>query len=370
MEKNNKHIEEWDVVTTLLPLGWELKAKELQAFQRRRAFDSPSEQLRAILMHVATGHSMRVVATKLKYERNIDISDVALLKKMRTSADWLRWIALGLIHNRGISLDFPEWLSDFNVRCIDASVVTEPGSTGTDWRLHYSHNLFNLKCDEFIITSPKVGESISNFKINSSDLFLIDRAYCSYKGISEILGKKANFVVRYKHKGFTLYNSKNDKVDIIKELKSLKLGQIFDKIFFISSSSSKNKKIPVRICAIKKSKEQAELSRKKAKKNFARKQQTISSTALGLNDYIVLVTSLINDISSNNILELYRMRWQVEISFKKLKSQFGLGHLPKKDKNSARAWLYAKMITALLTQAIIDEGERFSPWGYRFNKRE
>jgi len=71
-----------------------------------------------------------------------------------------------------------------------------------------------------------------------------------------------------------------------------------------------------------------------------------------------------DSISAASILELYRLRWQIELAFKRLKSIFGLGHLPKKDKQSSQAWLHGKMFVAILTQIITDESQLFSPWGY------
>ena len=66
------------------------------------------------------------------------------------------------------------------------------------------------------------------------------------------------------------------------------------------------------------------------------------------------------------MLLLYRARWQIELAFKRLKSILGLGHLPKYDKNSAKAWLHGKLVVAFLAQSIIDCGYCFSPWGYIF----
>jgi hypothetical protein len=42
----------------------------------------------------------------------------------------------------------------------------------------------------------------------------------------------------------------------------------------------------------------------------------------------------------------------------------GLGHLPKTEIESSRAWLHGKLLVAILAQAILDEGIFFSPWGY------
>ncbi len=63
-------------------------------------------------------------------------------------------------------------------------------------------------------------------------------------------------------------------------------------------------------------------------------------------------------------VEWYRVRWQIELVFKRFKSLAGLGHLPKHDPESSQAWLYGKLFTSLLTEKLIQYGEAISPWGY------
>ena len=76
-----------------------------------------------------------------------------------------------------------------------------------------------------------------------------------------------------------------------------------------------------------------------------------------MSEYFVLGTSLNADtFPPEQILELYRLRWQVEIAF--------MGQLSKTDPESCRAWLYGKMLYALLCYAIVDKGQSLSPWGY------
>jgi hypothetical protein len=57
-------------------------------------------------------------------------------------------------------------------------------------------------------------------------------------------------------------------------------------------------------------------------------------------------------------------RRQIELLFKRLKSILAMGHLPKYDDQSSRAWLYGKLLVALLTQKLVRLGSAISPWGY------
>ena len=63
---------------------------------------------------------------------------------------------------------------------------------------------------------------------------------------------------------------------------------------------------------------------------------------------IVFTTFPEDGFGAREVLECYRLRWQGELVFKRLKSLARLGHLPKLDPESARAWLYSKLLLALL----------------------
>ena len=82
--------------------------------------------------------------------------------------------------------------------------------------------------------------------------------------------------------------------------------------------------------------------------------------------YVMIFTDLSADqISCGEVLTWYRMRWQIELLFKRLKSLANTGHLPKHDDGSARSWLYGKLLVCLLTEKLVRYARDFSPWGCR-----
>jgi hypothetical protein len=83
---------------------------------------------------------------------------------------------------------------------------------------------------------------------------------------------------------------------------------------------------------------------------------------------ILFTTFPEKDFSSFDVLEWYRIRWQVELVFKRFKSLAKLGHLPKYDDESAKAWLYGKVFVALLVEKLVDHGTSISPWRYFVEK--
>ncbi len=50
--------------------------------------------------------------------------------------------------------------------------------------------------------------------------------------------------------------------------------------------------------------------------------QTLEAAA-----YVFIFTTLPKQVSAAQVLEIYRLRWQIELEFKRLKSLIALGHL-------------------------------------------
>ncbi|MGO8263966.1 transposase, partial [Rhizobium ruizarguesonis] len=80
--------------------------------------------------------------------------------------------------------------------------------------------------------------------------------------------------------------------------------------------------------------------------------------------YILLLTSLPTaTFAPADILTLYRFRWQIELAFKRFKSLAGLDSLPAKKPELARAWLYARLIVAIIAEQIAGQVPDSPPSG-------
>ena len=79
---------DWDVVTAMLPSQWQAKAVELGALRRLRGFSSVETMLRVLLIHLADGCSLRETAARARAGDLADVSDVALLKRLRGCGPW------------------------------------------------------------------------------------------------------------------------------------------------------------------------------------------------------------------------------------------------------------------------------------------
>jgi IS4 transposase len=123
---------------------------------------------------------------------------------------------------------------------------------------------------------------------------------------------------------------------------------------------------PIRRCALRKGQVAAEPSERRVRRKAQLKQRQPSPRALEWSQDSVVLTNLDPDTwRGAHILELYRCRWQIELAFKRLKGLLKLGHLPKQDPASARAWMQLKLLLALVIEKLCYDARLFSPWGYR-----
>jgi hypothetical protein len=125
-------------------------------------------------------------------------------------------------------------------------------------------------------------------------------------------------------------------------------------------------RIAGRLCALRKSAEAAERARRRIARKVQQGGPKPKPETLQYAGYVMVFTTVpARHFSTAEVLEWYRVRWQIELVFKRLKSLAELGALPKHDDHSARAWLYGKLLIALLGQKLERLGRDISPWGYR-----
>ena|ERR1017187_6142444 len=116
-----------------------------------------------------------------------------------------------------------------------------------------------------------------------------------------------------------------------------------------------------RLCAIRKSQQAADRERRKTLRKALHGPKPKPATLEFANYVLVFTTLPAAEFSTAEVLRWYRLRWQVELVFKRMKSLAQLGHLPKHDARSSRAWLYGKLLIALLGQKLMRIGRDISP---------
>jgi hypothetical protein len=356
--------EDWQVLVGLFPPQWEQLARQTGALSRLRGFQTVDRLLRTLLLHVGCGFSLRETAVQAKLAGIAAVSDVTLLNRLRQAEAWLRSLCERLWQENGVSLQ--PVLRSGPVRVLDATSVQEPGKTGSQWRIHYSLRLPTLECDHFELTPARghdTGERLGRFEFHPGELILADVGYSHPPGIAAVVAQQAAVCVRLNPASMPLVDAQGRPFPLLQKLKTLpRAGQIGE---WQAQVVHPGQRIAGRVCAVRKSEAAIERAQRRITLQQGRQKVRGTPQTRQYACYVMAFTTLpAAHATPRQILQCYRLRWQMELTFKRLKSIAQLGHVPKQADESCRAWLYGKLFLALLTQKLARVGSAVSPWGY------
>ena len=303
-----------------------------------------------------------VTVVRARQANLADLSDVALLKRLRKSKDWLYALCVRLFQEHGIAVATG---GGFQIRAFDATTVKEPGKTGALWRIHWSVCLPSLACENS--PAPR-GRAAANHWRSSRSAPAI-----TYTGVTRppaVSVMRRPPVVDSSYGSIPVhYHCAPDTADLLAAVTSLKrTGAVkawSAQVVVNEDHACSGSVIPGRVCALRKSAAAIKLALRKVRQEAARRGKQTQPDTLKFAEYVIVFTTFpAAAFSPADILEWYRIRWQVELVFKRFKSLAQLGHLPKYDDDSAKAWLYGKLLVALLVEKLIRHASAISPWGY------
>ena len=197
--------------------------------------------------------------------------------------------------------------------------------------------------------------------VHAGEILLGDRIYGRPSGIAHVRRGKADVIVRFVPHLLPLMDMQGCFCDPLRLARLLRMGKVGS---WPTQVQHENQLFPGRLLVVRRSAEATRQEQKKLKREASLDGRVISERSWKAAQYLFIWTSLPDSFSAELVLEYYRRRWQIELAFKRLKSLAGLGHLPKKDPASARAWLYGKLFVSLLAKHMIQAAKAFSPWGY------
>ena len=361
--------EDWRLLVSFLPGNWSDLAASTGALKGLRKDKSAENLLRVLLLHLGCGHSLRETAVRARKAQLAELSSVAVWKRLKKSREWLQELCIALFRERGLEMAGQAGLQ---MRAFDATTVKEPGKSGSLWRIHYSVRLPSLACDYFKLTEtegPGTGESLRQFPIRAGDYVLADRGYSTAAGIGYLAQAGGWVTVRVNTGALAFQEADGEPFDLLGKVSCLQ-APLAARSWSVQVVSVQQLRVSGRVCAIRKTEEAIRIAQEGLRKEAARKGRQLQPQTLEFAKYVIVFTTFpAADFSAADVLEWYRLRWQVELVFKRFKSLAALGHLPKHDDESAQAWLYGKLLVALLVEKLIGHATAISPWGYRLAPR-
>lgn len=341
----------WPELLSRLPASLDLAAtaRASGALVRRRKFKSAADLLRVLLGYAASGLSLRNTALWARLQKIAAVTDVAVLARLRQAGPWLGQIMAAILSAR---LHRAPGLAVGQRLClIDATVLSAPGSAGVDWRVHADYDVQQQRLRQVELSDAHGAEGLRRFALGPGDIAIADRVYARGLDLAAATQAGADFIVRIGWNALRLRDRAGGTFDLFGALAGLGEGERRELAVSIALDRNAHTLMPVRLVALRKSADQAARSRRRARAQARRQGKTIQQNTVRAADYVLVLTALPrNRASARVVLELYRLRWQVELAFKRLKSLVRLGDLPAKDPALARSWLYAKLIAALLIE--------------------
>jgi len=340
-------------------LGGEAKVNELAystgAFVRKREVRSPVDLLQMLMIWAVGERSLRETVEVASEAGLAELSDVALLKRLKRASPWIGGLLGEMLTQRRDAL-----AKGVRIRVIDATAIARVGHRGTDLRVHLAMDL-GLNCvDSIDITDSGGAESLDRFAFLPDEIVLADRGYAHRKPLARLSEAGAHFIVRPQW-SIPLEDPESKRFDLFAALRSLPEAEAGT--FSVQFRASKASRVPCRLVAVRKTEAAAERSRQRAMAESRRHGTGTDPRTIEAAGYFFVLTNLPDEYTANKVLELYRLRWQIEMKFKNLKSVLHLGQVPARNGELFKVYVMAKLLVALVMENLISE-ESFSPWGY------
>lgn len=190
--------------------------------------------------------------------------------------------------------------------------------------------------------------------IAEGDLLLRDLGYYSVSSYEKIESRKAFYISRLKSqvKIYEQVNGEYKALEVSVLIKRIRKGKkgFIDQTVYIGAREKKQ----VRILAwlLPEDAQKNRLSKKKGKKGKVNRDDVLWSM---LNVFVTNVTP--EDLAIEQIYEMYKIRWQIELMFKTWKSVLKLNSVRKMKSDRLKCYLYAKLLWVLLCWDITAEAE-------------
>jgi hypothetical protein len=349
--------EEWRVLRSHLPeqyKGLAIEHRQLLTQYGNAKIRDADTLLRFILLHVGANLPLRQTVAVMAEAGGPRLSPMRLHKKMARAAPYLRALVERMVSwpTEGA----PEQWGGYVFSAVDATVVCGPGAIGTDARIHTKLRVADVSLAAVEVTDETGGETFCRFAWEPGELAVADRAYFTPRGIQHVLDARADVLVRYRLDGAVLHDDHGDALDVLDAAARLEVGQTLDLDVAIKLPQ---RITPGRLIAYRLPDDAADRARERLRRD---KGTHLSARAFEAAQYVLLFTTAARGrLDAARCLSAYRLRWQIELQFKRWKSLCGFDLLPNWRDDTTLAWLYAKVLLGALLDRMASIPTELSP---------
>src|SRR6266849_6247004 len=348
------------------PPGFDVEAtaRARGAFTRAREIKNAATLLRLALAYGGLGMSLRETCTWAEAGGIASLRDPSLLERLCKASPWLGDMVAALIAER-TKAPAKRW-AGYRLRALDGTSICQPGADRTTWRLHVGYDLATGQVDQLELTDVHGAENLQRLSYRPGDIVLGDRYYARPRDLRPVMEAGADFIVRTGWNSLRLLQANGEPFDLFAALAAQveQEGEVQVRVHEGTTGTAPSEPLMLRLVIRRKDPEQAEAELRRLLKDAKKRGKQPDKRCLEAAKYILLLTSLPADtFPPTDILTLYRFRWQIELAFKRFKSLAGLDMLPAKKPELARAWIYARLIVAIIAEQIAGQVPDSSPSG-------
>ena len=365
-------------IKAIFPTDLDESAKTAGALIRKRGVKSALDLLKLLLICAVSTMSMRMLTLSAISLKMADISDTAVRKRLIKSITWLTLVLNTMLPRPTQKKGKP--CVNRVVHLVDGSNIVKAGKDGEAYRIHMSYNLNIGSMDEVKVTDKHTAEGFAHYSIQAGDIYIADTGYGKAKMYEYVTKRGGDAVFRCTPNHIKLEDLNGNPIEMVNKLDKEK--QVVDfKCFVINDK----KKTLARIVASQLPEDKKADSIKRKKKQASKEQtKQIRPETLIYAEWVIILTSLDDAYSAEEVLAIYRSRWQVELLFKRIKQHFKITKIrPCSAKYGEALVLLWLIIWALVEKQaylaeihLYEKGasmDRFSPWmftSYFFEKQK
>jgi len=328
-------------------------AKQTGAVARWKKIKNASMLLRmALIWTVVKNMSLDTVAAWALEHLDLNITGSALGQRFAK----LRVFLLALIGQ--LETD-SQTRSGVIFRIVDGSVFSLPGSSGSDFRWHVAYDPDSARLTSCSLTDDKGSEAFSRTKARAIDVLMGDSYYGKAPLIHEAQRRDCRCLCRVYLPQIRLFDAKGRRINPDELRKRERKGALTEEIAV--TVPWEDEVLQARLLIAPLPKEIAARTREKLRKAARKKGRTLSRERSWLAGYWFLVTTMDCElITAQLAAELYRVRWQVEIFFKRAKSLHEMSDIKKGRKELEKVQILLKVLYIMILQSYL--GTNWNRW--------
>jgi hypothetical protein len=321
-------------------------ARECHAFQRARVLESPDDLLYLVFLYSIGDLSLREIAG-VSTGSGKRLTDEAVRQRLATCPQWLERVLGKLLPRQPLP---PREGGPWQLVICDGSQLSGPGATGTEYRWHVAYDPVGQRIHDLHVSDVHTGESLTRFTWHPGMVVLGDRNFAKAPALFATCADGAHVVVRMTPQYLRLWTTGGEPFDLVKALQT---GPQRRRSFALQLREEKSRQVlPVWIHALHLNEQQCNRARRRAKRQARRRGRMVRAHTLFLSEWVLVLTTLPpTELNTEAILELYRIRWQVELVIKRYKSLLAAAQVRAKQGSPlALVYLTGKLLFALLVE--------------------